>query len=556
MSLAVINSCQLLGFKLQHIHVEVHIGAGLPAFHIVGLPDTSLRESRERVRSAILSSGFEFPAARITVNLSPADFPKASGRFDLPIAIGILAASGQISLKENNQFKAPKLSHLFFVGELSLTGALLPAPGCLAIALGLSKEILNTVKHTYKSQTGHELAETHNETFCELSSISAKFLTGSRLKYDKHSQLILPDKSARKLSAFPWLSILGAQSLACVVAYLQGRQTLLNAPQVNLLENTNSEASSENHICLSDVRGQALACQALEIAASGGHSLLMVGSPGVGKSMLARRMNTILPALNYLQQLEVLAINELCGNERVWPARRPFRSPHHSSTRAALIGGGLRPQPGVISLAHHGVLFLDELAEFNREAIEALREPLECGQVLISRTAYRFEFPARFQLIAAMNPCPCGYWVHSEKPCICSTHARQRYLDKVSGPILDRVDMIISLRAEQTNFFDLPPAPTSNLVRQRVIKTQQRQMQRQGCLNAYLTAQQINQYISLDTQSQQVLQKAVQRWHWSPRVILRIKKIARTLPDMQYLEKVKKKHILAATQLKHPMQND
>lgn len=556
MSLAVVNSCNLLGLQFQHISVEVHIGPGLPAFNIVGLPDTGVRESRERVRSAILSSGYDFPAARITINLAPADQPKASGRFDLAIALGILLASGQISSADRVP-SPPDISKFYFLGELSLTGALLPTPCCLAAALSLVM--------SRRDSDGGTTGSAH-------LSVGAGF-----------PAMVVPADNALQLKNLGFLDVFAAPTLSAVVDHLRTQQPLvhINAEAVNrspvkeiLSENdvhTQVELSAvvedgqdgqdgQEGLCLSDVRGQTLACQALQIAAIGGHSLLMIGPPGVGKSMLAQRLVTLLPPLSQWQQLEVAAINELYGatqgNAIFSIGSIPYRAPHHSITRASLIGGGAQPQPGEISMAHHGVLFLDEFAEFERSAIEALREPLETGQVLISRSMRHLMFPANFQLVAAMNPCACGNWGHPKKVCRCAQSARERYLDKVSGPILDRLDICIALSPESHDYPDLPQAATSASLRPRVRQLQHLQYQRQGCLNAYLDSQALEKHAILCKEGSTILQQAVQRWHWSTRVLHSFRRLARTLADRDECELIRPKHVMAALQLRYALQGD
>ncbi|HLR29866.1 MAG TPA: YifB family Mg chelatase-like AAA ATPase [Paenalcaligenes sp.] len=547
MSLAVVNSCNLLGLQFQHISVEVHIGPGLPAFNIVGLPDAGVRESRERVRSAILSSGYDFPAARITINLAPADQPKASGRFDLAIALGILLASGQI-ISAGREPSLPDTSNFYFLGELSLTGALLPTPGCLAATLSL------VMSHTAQSNASK------GPVFSS---------TGSGLP-----TMVVPADNALQLTKLGFLDIFSAPTLCAVVNHLRAQQPLvqINADAVNALQNKGAiseyaevevgapEQELQYDLCLSDVRGQTLACQALQVAAIGGHSLLMIGPPGVGKSMLAQRLVTLLPPLDSMQQLEVAAINELYGatqgNAVFSIGSIPYRAPHHSITRAALIGGGVQPQPGEISMAHHGVLFLDEFAEFERSAIEALREPLETGQVLISRSMRHLMFPASFQLVAAMNPCACGNWGHPKKVCRCAQSARERYLDRVSGPILDRLDICIALSPESHNYPDLPQANSSAALRPRVRQLQHHQYQRQGCLNAHLDNESLEKYAALCKEGSTILQQAVQRWHWSTRVIHSLRRLARTLADRDDCHLICPKHVMAALQLRYALQSD
>ena len=391
MTFAVVNSRALSGMNAPLVEVEVHLSNGLPQCNIVGLPDTEVKESRDRVRAAIVQSGFEFPTQKITVNLAPADLPKESGRFDLPIAIGILAASGQIA--------SDKLTQYEFAGELALSGSLRPIRGALAMA--------------YQAQKS-------DRTF------------------------ILPRDNAMQASVMPQVSALGANSLGEVAAHLNGTQTLLPC------EATFSQTENESLPDLCDVKGQHTARLALEIAAAGGHSLLILGPPGTGKSMLAQRLPSILPPLTDDELASVWALRSLvpqfsgCLKQ---DTRRPFRAPHHSASSAALVGGGSDPKPGEISLAHKGVLFLDELPEFDRRVLEMLREPLESGEIHISRATRQATFPAQFQLVAAMNPCPCGYLGHPSKPCRCTPDSIKRYRAKISGPLLDRIDLTIEVPA-------------------------------------------------------------------------------------------------------------
>lgn len=482
MSLAILSSRALAGLESLPVHVEVHVGVGLPAFHVVGLPDTGVRESRERVRAAILSSGFEFPSGRITVNLAPADLPKESGRFDLPIALGILLASGQVDSAGES---APgTLQHYVFAGELSLTGTIMPVTAPLAIALGV--------------------ADTHP---CRV--------------------LVLPIQCAGLAAHVPGIRILGACSLRDVVEHLAGSRSLVT-PKAQKLTPV-SEASC----CMSDIRGQGMARRALEVAASGRHSLLMVGSPGTGKSMLAHRLPGILPTLERMHALEVAAISGLAGDAQLtFSLQPPFRAPHHSSSVAALVGGGAFPRPGEISRAHRGVLFLDELPEFKRAVIESLREPLETGQVAIARAARSVTFPADFQLVAAMNPCPCGWAGHIKKSCSCTPDQVVRYRSKITGPFLDRVDLHIGLRAVGPDWVELAAGEPSSVIRARVGKCLQIQQQRQGCANADLSVGQLDTYCQLDAAGMALLQKGTAHWGWSARVAHRLLRVARTVADM------------------------
>lgn len=498
MSLAILASRALAGLDAVPVHVEVHVGPGLPAFHVVGLPDAGVRESRERVRSAILSSGFDFPSGRITVNLAPADLPKESGRFDLPIALGILLASGQV---ESQRTLAPDvLQRYVFAGELSLTGAIVPIAAPLAIALAIPRT-------------------------------------------DPQHVLVLPECGAGLAAHVPGIHVLAARALRDVVDHFSGSRTL---PQPNVRPFDSTPAAA---YCMSDVRGQGMARRALEVAASGRHSLLMVGSPGTGKSMLAHRLPGLLPPLNHTQALEVAAISGLAGDAQLsFSVQPPFRAPHHSSSVPALVGGGAYPKPGEISRAHHGVLFLDELPEFRRAVIESLREPLETGKVAIARAARSTIFPAAFQLVAAMNPCPCGWSGHVQKPCSCTPDQVMRYRAKITGPFLDRVDLHIGLKAAGPGWIELPPGEPSCTIQDRVQRCLEVQYARQGCANGRLTVAQIDHYCGLGAAGMTLLQQGVEHWGWSARVVHRLLRVARTLADMSSHDDITTTHLAEAIQ--------
>jgi magnesium chelatase family protein len=493
MSLAVLYSRALSGMQAPEVVVEVHLANGLPSFTIVGLPETEVKESKDRVRAAILTAQFEFPARRITVNLAPADLPKEGGRYDLPIALGILAASGQLPKKH--------LASYVIAGELALTGQLRPIRGALAM--------------TYHLRQDHR-------------NIRAT---------------ILPQESAYEASLVEGATIYAADNLLDVCAHLSGKQAL---PQQAALPHSETPMLAD----YSEVKGQLRAKRALELAAAGQHSLLMSGPPGTGKSMLAHRFTSILPAMTTQEALESAAILSLNSQ---FPAaswkQRSFRAPHHTASAVALVGGGSVPRPGEISLAHHGVLFLDELPEFDRKVLEVLREPLESGTITISRAARQATFPAQFQLMAAMNPCPCGYYGHYNQRCRCTPEQIARYKNKLSGPLLDRIDMNIEVPALKPEELSHSQAgETSAAIRERVILARQRQMLRQNKPNAALGPLEIDRHCQLDDKSHSLLQAAMKKFSLSARSYHRILKLARTIADLAASPTISDAHIAEALQ--------
>ncbi len=515
MSISLVKSRALLGISSPLVDVEVHIGNGLPAFNIVGLPEAEVRESRERVRAAIVHSGFEFPNRRLTVNLAPADLPKNSGRFDLPIAIGILAASGQLA----NSALDETILGLEFVGELSLTGAIRPVAGLLAMAVASQRQ-------------------------------------SRRL-------LIVPKDNASELAALLEPRALAAQNLLEVAAHLLGQSSLERLTHHRVA----CDQSSGNDFA--QIKGLSLAKRALEIAAAGSHGLIMVGHPGVGKSLLANAMSSILPPLDEDQATEVMVLHDVKRGQterheqlsarspgslvEAW-GRRPFRTPHHSASSVALVGGGSPPKPGEVSLAHQGILFLDEFPEFNRHALEGLREPLECGQISISRAARQVVFPARFQLIAAMNPCPCGFF--GDPRCLCSRERVIKYQGRVSGPLLDRIDVQVQVEAvHEEVLLNSTLEECSQVIAERVAKAYELQTLRQGKPNAQLEPNEVEKFCTLPIDAKTLLVRAAQRLQWSSRASHRVIKLARTIADLEGCIMISACHIAEAVSFRRALIN-
>lgn len=493
MSIATVYSRAIVGVEAQSVTVETHLSNGLPGFAIVGLPETAVKESKERVRSALLNSGLEFPARRITVNLAPADIPKAGGRFDLAIALSILAASDQVPMD--------KLADLELVGELALDGTVRAVHG-----------VLPSILAAQKANRG----------------------------------IVLPASNADELALSGYRNCFAISSLGEYLGYLlQGHRL----PPVSVT----TVGAATRHDPAADqcrVKGQALAKRAIQVAAAGGHNLLMVGPPGCGKTLLAQLMVKLLPDLNQEQALEVAAIRSVANlpiqADNCW--QPPIRAPHHSASAVSLVGGGSRARPGEVSLAHHGVLFLDELAEFKPSVLDCLREPLESGAITINRASYQVVFPARFQLLAAMNPCPCGQANNPSVACRCSADKVSRYLGKISGPLLDRFDLIVEMSSVGRDELLAPVAQEEDWpgIRRLIDDCQQRQMSRRGKLNRQLSNSELELGSTLGKAEQQVLASAMDKFKLSARTVHRLIRVARTIADLRAGEAITRVDLLEA----------